>query len=177
MEAQTRRPKTPHAARDRLRGAWIGALAAALCLSALLMYPPVRGIFYKGFGRIEDPLTFDYAILGDGSVTLTKYTGGAAVVTVPAEVDGNPVKTLHSFVFVDQTYIARVVISEGIERIDAMAMLFCPGLSEIVIPASVTEIAPNAFSSCAEDLILFAPPGSAAEAYAAKYNLVFVPRG
>jgi hypothetical protein len=176
MEAQTNRTRKPPVTRDHLRGAAAGALAAAVCLIAVLIYPPVRGVFYKGFGRIEEPIAFDYIFQDDGSVTLTKYTGGEATITVPASVEGRPVVTLHSLVFVELTYSSRIVIEEGITRIDPMAVLFCPNVSEIVIPASVTEIRPNAFSSCAEDLILYGQPGSAAEEYARANKLRFAAR-
>jgi len=177
MEAKINQSASLPPMRDRLRGAAAGALAAALCLVAVLIYPPVREVFYKGFGQISEAVPFDYIFPGDGSVTLTKYTGGTSSVTVPSEIGDAPVYALHSFVFQDQTYIARVVIAEGVTRVDALAAMRCPSLSEIVIPASVTEISANAFLHCAEDLTIYGVPGSAAESYARENELRFIPRG
>ncbi len=64
-----------------------------------------------------------------------------------------------------------VVIPEGVTRIEIEAFALQEDLESVVIPASVTDIGCNAFSS--ECVTICAPKGSCAEAYAKENNIPF----
>ena len=59
------------------------------------------------------------------------------------------------------------------EIIGSRAFAGCAALQRIIVPASVTQIAPDAFEGC-PDVILEVADGSYAHKYAAEYGIVFV---
>ncbi|MBQ2927067.1 MAG: leucine-rich repeat protein [Oscillospiraceae bacterium] len=79
---------------------------------------------------------------------ITGYTGTAAEVVIPAEIEGYPVKEIYSYTFKDCTSLTSVVISEGITTIGSSAFDGCTSLSSITIPESVTSIEHWVFWHC-----------------------------
>ena len=66
-----------------------------------------------------------------------------------------------------------IVIQEGVRKIGDYVLFGCVYLTDIVIPASVTEIGTGAFRDC-HKLTIHAPAGSYAEQYAKENNIPFV---
>ena len=93
---------------------------------------------------------FSYTVK-DGAVTIVKYTGPGAVVTIPSTINGLPVTSLGDSAFAACTNITDVTIPEGVTSIGS-AFANCTSLTNIVIPRSVERIATNlggwAFSGC-----------------------------
>jgi hypothetical protein len=77
---------------------------------------------------------FEYTIHG-GSVTITKYTGSAARVTIPESINGLPVAGIGG-----RTYVGRYYDDAAFER--------CSTLTSVTIPASVASIGHGAFAGC-----------------------------
>ena len=100
------------------------------------------------------------------TLSLKKYTGTAAQVTVPDYVSHleneafrdcttvetvtipSTVKTMGTYVFRNCTGLATVTIEEGLEQIGNYAFNSCSSLTGINIPASVTSIGSSAFYNC-----------------------------
>ncbi len=59
----------------------------------------------------------------------------------------------------------------GTAGIGSSAFNFCQALKSVTIPASVEEIAPNAFAGCSADLTVTAEPGSYAEQFCLQNNI------
>ena len=57
---------------------------------------------------------WDYSVLSNGTVKLTKYTGGASYVTVPGSIDNKTVSELGASLFENNTTIRSVSIPKGI---------------------------------------------------------------
>ncbi len=53
----------------------------------------------------------------------------------------------------------RVVIQDGVKRIDIRAFAYCHGLQEVVIPNSVMHISRNAFLCCESLRTIIMPKG------------------
>lgn len=70
--------------------------------------------------------------------------------------------------------ITTLEVGEGITKIDALAFKLCRKLTQVTLPASVTEIAEGAFRP---DAVISAPSGSIAESYAAAQKLEFISLG
>lgn len=70
--------------------------------------------------------------------------------------------------------ITTLEVGEGITKIDALAFKLCRKLTQVTLPASVTEIAEGAFRP---DAVISAPSGSIAESYAAARKLEFISLG
>ncbi|GHV51143.1 hypothetical protein AGMMS49579_05930 [Spirochaetia bacterium] len=84
----------------------------------------------------------------DGKVTITKYTGKAAAVLIPARIEGKPVVEIGRRAFDGCTGLTSISILASITDIGDYAFLGCTGLTSVSIPASVTNIGRGAFYGC-----------------------------
>ena len=89
---------------------------------------------------------------------------GLKTVTIPSTVE-----CIHYKAFADCSNLRVVNINEGVKTIEARAFERCTALTEIYIPASVTEILDNALPSN-KNMIIYTPAGSYAEQYAKENN-------
>ncbi len=117
---------------------------------------------------------FQYKLIGDGKIKITKYTGSSTSVTVPAELDGKKVTEIGEETFLvnpihADSDVSEITLPEGLEiigksafdgcsfqtvklpstlkRIEANAFFDCYKLTDIAIPHSVVYIGDNAFSN------------------------------
>lgn len=70
--------------------------------------------------------------------------------------------------------LERVIIEDGIERIDRQAFGYCGKLKEVIIPASVVEIEAQVFEYTSSELVLAVEQGSYAESYAKENGIDYV---
>ncbi|MBQ2927320.1 MAG: leucine-rich repeat protein [Oscillospiraceae bacterium] len=82
------------------------------------------------------------------SCTITGYTGTAAEVVIPAEIEGYPVKAIGSYAFENNRTLRSITIPEGVTDINWFAFRGCSSLTSITIPESVTTIGERAFYDC-----------------------------
>ena len=66
-------------------------------------------------------------------------------LVIPSSVKGLPIESVSYF---GQTGITRLVLSEGIERIEEAAFFGCAQLEEIVFPKTIQYIGTNSFEGC-----------------------------
>jgi hypothetical protein len=93
------------------------------------------------------PLTdFDLG-LNENGVVITKYKGSAAVVNIPAVVDGTPVTEIGESAF-RYSGLTSVTIPNSVTSIGYGAFSACSGLTSVTIPNSVTEIGDWVFVGC-----------------------------
>ena len=94
---------------------------------------------------------FEYTILEDGTVCITKYLGRAEVVVVPQKIDGRQVSVIGTEAFCDWqngSTVRELILPEGLRRLEFWALSTCENLEYVYIPQSVTEIGHGAFSLC-----------------------------
>ena len=114
---------------------------------------------------------FNYTDNGDGTCTITKYTGNAHTVTVPDSIAGltvvsigkgafeffqilnsvtfgNSVTSIATDAFGFCNNLTNVAMGNGVISIGNKAFYYCYHLPNVTIPASVTSIGTNAFSNC-----------------------------
>ena len=115
---------------------------------------------------------FEYAIT-DGYVTITRYKGDEAKVTIPSHIDGNPVASIGEGAF-KGCELEEVVIPETITEIGWFAFADCQELQRITIPESVKKIGYGAFDNRRRDLYVVCESGSYAEAYAISWAIATV---
>jgi hypothetical protein len=82
-------------------------------------------------------------------VVIKGYTGTAAVVIIPAQFEGYPVREIGAEAFRAKAGLSSVTIPAGVTKISAAAFFKCSNLKTVVIPEGVTEIGPSAFAGCA----------------------------
>ena len=119
-------------------------LKTALCLllCALLSLPALA--------EEGEELTcgdYAYVLLEDGGARITDYEGEDAELTVPAELDGHPVREIGEEAFRDCD-LTTVILPEGLTSIGDSAFYFCNSLTAVTLPDSLTSIGDDAFSFC-----------------------------
>ena len=124
----------------------------------------------------------------DGTLTVVKYMGKAAMVSFPAVVEGRrvtrigesafnsnvalqhiavpeSVAEIGDYAFALCKELASVVLPNGLKTIGDNAFKYCGKLAAITLPAGITRIGREAFAHCSPSLTVTAEPGSYAEQY------------
>src|SRR6266699_3068546 len=91
---------------------------------------------------------FNYADNGDGTCTITGYTGPGGAVSIPNSINGLSVVSIGDWAFFDSISLTSVSIPASVASIGNYAFQGCSSLTSVTIPASVTSIGGNAFSYC-----------------------------
>ena len=91
---------------------------------------------------------FEYAV-EDGAAVITKYTGSASEVTVPAEIDGHKVIAVAKEAFLKCSALENVIIPSGVTAIREEAFSECSALTSVTLSDTVTTVESRAFVSCA----------------------------
>ena len=153
----------------------------AVILSALMMTSafsvlPVSAAVIESNNSVlsSDYLTsgdYEYSLLDNGTVEISKYIGNDDDVTIPDTIDGKKVmsigrnafsscKNLVSVEMSDNitsigwgsfsacTNLKNVIISNSVISIDKYAFIRCTSLDNIIIPDSVINIGDFAFDDC-----------------------------
>ena len=83
-----------------------------------------------------------------GVATVTKYTGTAAAVEVPAFLDVYYVQKIGEKAFAENKTVTKVVLPDGITDIGQSAFENCAKLKTVTMPNSLVNIYRYAFSGC-----------------------------
>lgn len=89
---------------------------------------------------------YEYTVLKDGTIEINNYLGGASEVIVPSKIGNRYVTIIGQASFQDKQSIVTLTLSEGIEKIDFVAITSCDSLEAISIPKSVNYISSEAFN-------------------------------
>ena len=90
---------------------------------------------------------FTYTVKNN-AVTITGYTGSDTSITIPGEIDGNPVTNISYYAFRNHTELTKVVFEENLENIYTGAFQGCTNLKEVTFPDSLTFIENDGFKDC-----------------------------
>ena len=90
---------------------------------------------------------FSYSVQND-TITITKYNGSAASVSVPAELDGKPVTALGRYCFADNETLQTISLPNSLLTIDDQAFAGCINLQSFTMPDSVTSIGTGILQNC-----------------------------
>lgn len=82
-------------------------------------------------------------------VVIDRYTGSAAQATVPAAMDGLPVREIGDNCFWNCDGLTGVILPESLVRIGEYTFYSCDKLAEVVLPNGLTSIGYKAFPNCA----------------------------
>ncbi len=91
---------------------------------------------------------FQYEVLPDGSIRITKYTGSIENVVIPDKIEGKSVTRIGNYAFAECSSLTSITIPNSVTCIENYAFERCSSLTSIEIPNSVTTIGKEAFSSC-----------------------------
>ncbi len=91
---------------------------------------------------------FNYTNNGDGTCTITGYTGGGGDVTIPDTINGLLVTIIKAGAFDNSTSLTSVIIGANVTSIMWYAFSYSTSLTSVTIPDSVTRIGWAAFRDC-----------------------------
>ncbi len=91
---------------------------------------------------------FNYSLLDDGSVVIEDYTGSAAVLEIPSDIDGKAVTAIGNKAFYYCSTLKTVIIPEGVTTIGESAFARCSSLRAVELPDSLETIGKEAFYYC-----------------------------
>ncbi len=114
--------------------------------------------------RTSRPKTYDdgcgtvwtYVVVDDKVARITACASEAAVLRIPAEIDGCPVYGLGADACSRNDYVEEIICSDSIESIGSCAFRHCPNLRKVVLPDSVATFSASWLSHCPslEELVL-----------------------
>lgn len=125
-----------------------GILGILLVL-AIFMCIPIQARADDGI-VVEKDGDFLYRVEGESDnpeVTIYSYVGSDTDVTVPSEIKGMPVTTLHG-TFSGKETVKKVTVPEGVRLIEYNAFFGCTALTTVVLPSSLEEMTENTFYQC-----------------------------
>lgn len=117
---------------------------------------------------------FQYTVQADGTARIIRYTGNAAVLDIPARLQGRKVTEIGDDAFANNTTLTSVIIPEGVISIGdyddycggnsegiwpCRAFANCTALQHISLPDSLTFIGQNVFSGCSSLTEINLPKG------------------
>ena len=91
---------------------------------------------------------YEYRLLADGTVEITKVSDECADKMIPAELDGKTVSSIAENAFTGCLKLKDVVIPEGVTSVGNYAFGWCYNLTSVTIPDSVTFFGEGVFESC-----------------------------
>ncbi len=131
-------------------------LCTLLALVLLLTCIPMVGCTTEP--KPNPPTDFEYEVISDGGITITKYIGEADVVVIPSEIDGHAVKSIGYGAFNDveltdtegipKSTVTSVTIPDTVIAIAPLAFAACEKLTEVKMSSQLTKIGERAFSGC-----------------------------
>lgn len=91
---------------------------------------------------------YEYSLLDDGTVEISKYVGNDSDVTIPDEIDGKKVTSIGKGAFENNISIKNIEMSNNILSIYDGAYYNCQSLETIKLSNSLTKILVGAFGNC-----------------------------
>ncbi len=91
---------------------------------------------------------YEYTDNGDGTCTITDYTGSGGTVSIPASLDGLTVITIGDYAFRYCYSLTDVTIPDSVTAIGDGAFYSCDILTSVTTGNSVTTIGDYAFDNC-----------------------------
>jgi hypothetical protein len=107
---------------------------------------------------------FSYSDNGDGTCTITGYTGPGGALSIPNSINGLSVVSIGGGAFYTNTSLTSVTIPDSVTSIGGEAFLGCYNLASVTIPNSVRVIPYGAFYDC-ESLSSVTIPASVTRIY------------
>ena len=91
---------------------------------------------------------FQYSVLSDGTIEITKYTGKAEDLTISAYIKGKQVTSIGNRAFYSNTKLESIKIPSGVKKIGNSAFENCDLLRSVTLPNSLNSIGSSAFYGC-----------------------------
>ena len=147
------------------------------CFLALLMLVVMMCACWTGAVADDERETFtsgdyEYALLDDGTIEITKYNGSADRLTIPAKIAGKTVTSIGYGAFAGCTFLTSVSIPDSVEQIGTNPFAACSALKTI-------SVSPEHLYFATIDGVLFRKADKALISYPAgiKSSTYTIPQG
>lgn len=120
------------------------SVCLAVCMALTVL--PLSGL--TASAETTGDYTYEVLSESDKTCAIADYTGSAAELVIPSELDGYTVTRIMNYAFQNCDTLTSVTVGEGIMFIGTGAFENCTSLVRITIPDSVTHIEGNAFTGC-----------------------------
>ena len=127
------------------------------CFVALLMVVVMMCACWTG-AAAENERDYQYALLDDGTIEITRYKGSADRLAIPAKIAGKTVTSIRYSAFYSCDSLTSVSIPDSVTSFGDGAFFACDSLTSISIPDSVVQIGENPFTSCSSLKIISVSP-------------------
>ena len=122
------------------------ALAVVLTLGAAALPMADSGIDLTSItASAETYGDYEYSVLDNGTVEITKYNGNESNVTIPSSINGKKVTSIGEYAFFECTSLTSITIPDGVTSIGNYAFYESENLTSIKMPDSVLSIGGMAF--------------------------------
>ncbi len=128
------------------------SMAAAMVTGTALYVPAVSEFAGTSItvSAAETYGDFEYTVSDDNTVTVTKYNGTNAKVTVPEKINSKTVTAIGKSAFEKNMVITNVTLPKTIKSIGYAAFIGCSNLTGLNIPDSVETIGSYALRDCSK---------------------------
>lgn len=86
---------------------------------------------------------FGYEILEDGRLKIESYSGKKTTVKIPSKINGKAVTEIGEHAFYMNHYVKKLVIPEGVTKIEKMALFDMQRLTNITFPSTLKSLDKN----------------------------------
>ena len=102
---------------------------------------------------------YEYSLLDDGTIEISKYVGNDSDVTIPDEIDGKKVTSIGEWAFSSLLNLTNITIPNSVINIGNGAFSGCTNLTNITMPNSIKSIGETVFLKC-QNLVNVTIPNS-----------------
>ncbi len=120
-------------------------------MSMLLTLVIVFGIFASAPFSVSAATSgdYEYEVLGEDLIEITKYKGNKAKVTIPSKISGNTVYGIGERAFELNKTLKSVAIPESVAYVEDYAFSNCNNLETIILPENLLSIGSGVFAQTA----------------------------
>ena len=90
----------------------------------------------------------EYKALENGTLEITKYTGSATEVIIPAAIEEKSVTSIGDKAFENCSAVTGITLPDSVTNIGEGAFAYCGALKSMKVPTGVTEIKDAVFFEC-----------------------------
>ena len=136
-----------------LRKEFIAGVTSAVLLLAAAAAPvseigKADSIFLTASAETLTYGNYEYELLDNGTVGITRYIGEDTKLTIPSKIGGKSVTSIGDGAFKYCRTLTSITIPNSVTSISDWAFYECTHLTSITIPNSVVSIGKNAFNGC-----------------------------
>lgn len=101
---------------------------------------------------------YEYTVLSDNTVKITKYTGNASVVSIPSKLDGKTVSVIGEYAFNGNNFIKSLTVPGTVTELENSAIHMCEKIETITISdGKLTYIDGTDIEACYSLKTLYVP--------------------